>query len=602
MLYDRKQYRKNHLVLYQKCFCTSIRTSRTKAYYIVGLMHIFNNGVGFNIRFLTSLLVVGLITKALVFSWQFSVFSKVFMSSNKVKLSDLSFGEIRELEKQAFEGANISRMSLFQIGRRFLSYVLEMNVYQCSFDEVRNEYIMQVGKDDVPESESEFYKYISKRYLWLDKEPKDELLKSFFQAKDDLKSVDGHIYFINDKLAELENKKKVNGWLSGKDRYERNLYEYYKDKNENAKDEILKFISKDIEFYSLMNCNKIPYPNAINIVNELVVGRMPYSYSRGLFFSNEFDRYDVRNMTELSNKFLDFSVPMVREIRKLYFEDKNEFYLFAKNYISLGFEGTKSVIDKINDYIEKSHIVAKRKDVILTILKHYQKGDFISVVNMLPMQIEGLFHDICLEIGIDESRLDISSINEKLRIIKSKMNHFIYFEYYSFKFPVVRNLVAHGKLIEDDFEHTAIMLILDVLPVCELSMSEEIPTVKKIKLLKSSLEDDYESLIEYFDYLDHKIPEFYGLEDDIKVVEEKFDCDNFWAYLRSELKKEKSEKVDNSKIMKFIKKLHSSKLAKVNSKKFLKSMSQIIKEIKEAELERKKQLEPFLNIIKRTNK
>lgn len=58
------------------------------------------------------------------------------------------------------------------------------------------------------------------------------------------------------------------------------------------------------------------------------------------------------------------------------------------------------------------------------------------------------------------------------------MNHFIYFEYYSFKFPIIRNIVAHGKLIAGDIEQTAIMLMLDLLPVCELATSEDIPIIK----------------------------------------------------------------------------------------------------------------------------
>jgi hypothetical protein len=538
-------------------------------------------------------------TRQLVIPLKFSDFQGYFMSSNTAKLSSLSMQEITDLEIKAFEGAKKCRMSLVQIGRRFLSHVLGIHVCQHGFDQVRSEYIRQTGKDDVAENENEFYKYISKYYLWLDKEPKEEFLKSFYQAKDDLDNIDNQIHLINEMLTKLENRKKADGWLNGKDRYERNLYEYYKDKNIAAKDEILRFISEDIEHHALMKSSTI---SSMNSVGMLISGEMPYSYSRGLFFSKDFDRYDVRNVTELSNKFLDFSVPRVLEIRNLYLENKNNFYFLAEEYISVGIGDTKSAIDKIKSYIESSHIVANRRDIILTILKHYQNKDFISVVNMLPMQIEGLFHDVCLEVGIDESKLDISSVNEKLRIINSKFDHFIYFEYYSFKFPVIRNLVAHGKLMEDDVKHTAIMLMLDVLPVCELSLSEEIPTMKKIQLLEKSLKNDYKSLIEYFDYVNVRVPKFYGLENSEKVVEEKFNCENFWEYLEGELKKEKTEKVNNSKIMRFIKKLHGSKNLTSNSEKFLKSMPNLIKEMKAAELEREKQLEPFLQAIKRTNK
>lgn len=208
-------------------------------------------------------------------------------------------------------------------------------------------------------------------------------------------------------------------------------------------------------------------------------GDMPYLYSRGLIARQEFDVYNIKNLTELSNKFLDLPPNAYHEIKELFTNNKDEFYAIAKEYISVGFNENNGLFDKIENLIQTNHIIANRKEILLTIINHYKGRNFISVINMLPMQIEGIFHDICLEIGIDESRLDIASINEKLRIIQSHMNHFIYFEYYSFKFPIIRNIVAHGKLIAGDIEQTAIMLMLDLLPVCELATSEDIPIIKK---------------------------------------------------------------------------------------------------------------------------
>ncbi|TOP23248.1 hypothetical protein CGH19_24640, partial [Vibrio parahaemolyticus] len=75
-------------------------------------------------------------------------------------------------------------------------------------------------------------------------------------------------------------------------------------------------------------------------------------------------------------------------------------------------------------------------------------------------------------------------------------------EYYSFKFPIIRNIVAHGKLIEANIEQEAIMLMLDLLPVCDMAVSDEIPIFRKIQLLNKVLCNDYESLIDYMNLHD----------------------------------------------------------------------------------------------------
>ena len=120
---------------------------------------------------------------------------------------------------------------------------------------------------------------------------------------------------------------------------------------------------------------------------------MPYAYSRGLMFQDH-DIYDVKNITEMSNKYMEFPSSTHNNIKKLYKENQKEFFLLSDEYIRHGFDGIKSVFEKIKDFSEENHIVAKRKEILLEILEHYKNKHFISVVYMLPMQIEGIFHDI----------------------------------------------------------------------------------------------------------------------------------------------------------------------------------------------------------------
>ncbi|WET41679.1 hypothetical protein [Citrobacter enshiensis] len=514
---------------------------------------------------------------------------------SKKKLKEITIGELYHLSYDAFEKHNKSRMTLRQIGRQFIDYTLGLNSFKIDFSQVRLNFINESGIQDVTEDENEFYKYIAKWYVGLEKEPRDMVLDLFYHASDDLQKIDSQLKLINAHLKGLEEKKKISGWLNGEERYDRNLYEYYRDKNQSAKDEILKFLAEDLEDYALLKCQ---HHYTLLPTLGFFTGPMPYSYSRGIMFSN-LDSFDVEQMTVMSNKFLDLPLPQYTLINSLYKNDKEKFYEFAKGFISGEIEGLDCALDKIEGYFLTSHIIGKRRDVLSVIISHYKNEDYVSVVNMLPMQIEGIFHDICTELGIDESRLDISSINEKLRILKDSIHGFIYFEYYSFKFPVIRNIVAHGKLVEADIEQEAIMLMLDLLPVCDMAVSDEIPVFRKIKLLNKILCNDFESLMKYMSLYDIVIPDFYDLADDIQTAESKLSSDNFWTYLRNEVKKSEVKDINESNIVKFVKNLNGRKICKQRANEFLKDLPNVINEILADKAARKEIVKKFTDFVKK---
>jgi hypothetical protein len=514
------------------------------------------------------------------------------------KISELTVGELDEIKKIIFKDDSLINFTLIQIAKKFLSNILSLNIYQSNFSTVRNKYIASSDDIDIASKEESFYKEICKKYFNIEHEPKEKSLDLYTKSKNDLKKIDEHISYIKSERQSLENIKKTQGRLNGKERYYWNQLDFYKEKNLAAKNEIVEFITNDIESYALQQCRTASPTLGIPMFNPFFIGSMPYRYSRGLIFNYK-DDYDVRNLTDISNKFLDLPFRIYGDIKKLYDEDTEEFYEFAREYISGSISDFKNAISQINNYIQSNHIINIRSKILSTIINHYMNKDFISVVNMLPLQIEGIFHDICLAIGIDESRLDIASINEKLRIIESNLQYFHYFEYYSFKFPVLRNMVAHGQLIEDNLEHTAIMLMLDLLPVCELSTSEEIPINKKIKLINEANKSNFTSLIELLDFIDIEIPKFYSMHEIYNNVLVSYSSDDFWNYLEKELKKENVDDIDKSKTMKFIKKLNSSSLAKNRCNSFFKNLSSFIEEMKKEEADRKNKREIFLKFLKK---
>jgi hypothetical protein len=215
-------------------------------------------------------------------------------------------------------------------------------------------------------------------------------------------------------------------------------------------------------------------------------GDSPYAFGRRYHMAPA-DPYDVRSLDEYSNKFMDLPVSSYREFVKECKISPEKFKEYATAYIN-GIPGElPSVQEKLADLVERSHILFIRKQVIETMLRHFANKDYISFVSMAPLQIEGIFADICRGIGISESQLDISSLNDKLQHIDERMRSFFFFEYYSFKFPVLRNLVAHGGLVDGELEDTAIHLMLDLLPVCELTISEELPIMHALEVLTACL-------------------------------------------------------------------------------------------------------------------
>lgn len=427
------------------------------------------------------------------------------------------------------------------------------------------------------------------------------LLKYFFSAKEDIKSIDKSIKEIDKERQEIDNIKKQKGWLNGEHRYLLKQLEYFKEKNIKAREEIVHFILYEIDNFALLKEAEPENGLRISTLLNSILGKSnnPYRYSQqGLLGS----AYDFRGLSDISNKFLDFPAGSHKKIRQLYEENQSEFFAFAEAYIYGKINGTRNKIEEVKDLIKNNHILNKRKDFLHSAINNFIKEDYVAFSTIIPLQIEGIFDEICSEFGVNESELDISALNKKLDILLKKFSEepmfSYYFEYYSFKFPIIRNTIAHGKFIESDIKQTALMLMLDLLPVCELTTSQAIPINKIIKLINEiNKKSDYKLMIEYIDHLDFDIPSFYELNEDCKNILKKYEEEGFWDFVEKSLEKE--EHIKTSTIYKRIKKLHSKKIAEQQCFYLLKKISTIQEN---GDHIRKKQAEFLEEISKRIDK
>lgn len=487
-----------------------------------------------------------------------------------------TIGEIYEIKSRIFTENDVFKIGKRALARKFLQSLLELGE-EVTDEELEKSYKDAAQKEDVPKESASFWVFIETQYLELKDEPKSLLADLALRVSDDLVAVDKYLAYIKSEVLRLEEEKRQNGRLTAEDRYYRHQLEYFEKKNLIAKGEIVEYVANRMKGHAISKASSSKF-NFVNI-GKALFGDSPYPFGRRLHWAPA-DPYDVRELDEFANKFMDLPLPeykrLVRDLR----QSPEKFKELAIEYINGVENWLPSARSKLEKLIAKSHILNSRKQVIQTMLDHFEHKDYISFVSMAPLQIEGIFADICRGIGVSENQLDISSLNDKLTHIDNEMWHFHSFEYYSFKFPVFRNLVAHGGLVDGELEDVAVKLMLDLLPVCELAASDELPVMKAIKVLREASGGQSKKLVEWIDLRKSvAIPDFYAIDAERLKADACFASESFWVYLESELKKAESvEKIKASEAVKIAGKVKAAGLATERAEQFLKSSGRVASE------------------------
>ncbi len=214
-------------------------------------------------------------------------------------------------------------------------------------------------------------------------------------------------------------------------------------------------------------------------------------------------------------------------MKSLYEKEPSEFYKRVKEYII-----ENKIAEKIHELVLSNHRLTFRKQILEEALTAYNTSKYLFC-SVIPLQVEGIFYDYCLELGIPEESIKSVSLSEKLDLITKNNPQYSNFEYYTFRFPLMRNKVAHGKLIEENIEHLADYLMLDLYDVCSMMNSFALPVnqaINIIKVVKDNLEDK-KGFVRYALFYNVQIPAFYGLEKEIGQIREKIYERPFWDFL-----------------------------------------------------------------------
>lgn len=351
--------------------------------------------------------------------------------------------------------------------KEFLNYFIQDDCLPMSFQDLRSNYIVRFETADseyfnVPEAEDAFYEEICKTYFGLVPNNSSNLEQKVKMIIDDLKTIEKD---KSNYIRELEELKKKE-FEEGKN-YKEKLLIHYINKQSEAEAQILSFIKKKLSTET--NRNKYELFSSFQVFPEYT-----YHYN---FASHT---YKLEYLSEISNKLRNVRLGRYFELEKLYRKDKEQFLVELKLDFDLD-----DTINSILSYVSRSKRLTQRKELIEDILELIKNGKTQLFCNVVPQQVEGILYDYCIEYGIDENSLKNSTLGDKINLLTEKGNTEVDYEYFAFTFPLIRNRVAHGKLIEQNLDLNSWLLLLDLKYICELMLSMNLQCNKNIGIINN---------------------------------------------------------------------------------------------------------------------
>ncbi|AZJ24692.1 hypothetical protein CT694_35235 (plasmid) [Bacillus wiedmannii bv. thuringiensis] len=455
----------------------------------------------------------------------------------------------------------------------FLKDVLGINVFQLNIEEVSKEICVEFdyALEELPDEKEELYKFVAERIMGIkaEQEPYQAFNHEVFLVMEDLKK-------IKSMIQDYELKQKD----SKVDRYTRIKYEYLVEKLSVAKNEICEYLAENI---NLRVCKELihwgeaySYADYVNLNQNLT---KPYSF-RG----NE-EEYSMSVFDGLNYKFKYMSLRESKEIKRLYIENEEEFYMLVDEYVYY-----YEISDRILSIIEGNHFLSKRV-MLKQAIENFKEGRFEISCQIIPLQIEGIIYDYCIELKVPHTQLERLPLDQKVDHIVDKDSSFMGHEYFKYDFIELRNAAAHGRLHTTlDYKNTANMLLLDLLYLCEFVDNSEATVTNRMRHLFNLLEKESTPLnvslltFEFIaSYKDEQFPSFYK-KDDAKIMLDKYAHSNdFFSFLRT-MVLEPSYLIENEKINKKLEKvliyLKKSKECEEEGKRLLRRLSEINKNSK----------------------
>jgi hypothetical protein len=371
--------------------------------------------------------------------------------------------------------------------------------------------------EDNPTSEADLCLMICEHILGLGKEPsivRNEMLE---RTMKDLAFVESNITSLEGKYHMAKSKSPQ----SEEDVLEERLAKHYLDRNLAQQKEILKFLSTPSAVDDYVRTQSGRH---LSLFDQILRGPSYYLIERNLTY---------RSPSPLDNKFGDLTIQDHHALTELYQNDIFEFEKLVSQYIQ-----DNGTVNSIRKSVESSLTLVSRKDALLECLDLFDAGKLWSFSTVILVQLEGIFEDICLSVGLDFKKMGRMGLVDKLdALMKKKEYHEGFYqaeEYYRFYLPYLRNKAAHSKSLPLQIDILSNLLLLDFEEVMTMTESKWIPVNKKLQALQnvenSSNNDRWRSLLLLIALHKTQFPDS-GLITRQQTVEVLLFEDDFWQFL-----------------------------------------------------------------------
>lgn len=356
----------------------------------------------------------------------------------------------------------VFRVGEERLARHFCTPFYGGNALRASLEELRHAIGALEGCGEIPTAIEDFARWIREDVLDLKKLPRDALASLYEHASEDLAAIERT---VNECEAELEALNDAAEKSEGDESRVRFL-RYYLKRNVDARQEILDVLTHQIRHEALRA--------SVRPVIQFMDFHVPWSYRWRP------ERFSPGDHSTIRHAFVDLSVLCRRKVQELFGrEDKTEFDTFLSAYL-----GEKRPVDAVRAALKEHHLLAARAAVLVPALNAYERGELALFASAAAIQVEGLFEDACALSGVSPDALRLGSITTKVELLDRKHPGEIDFVYYAFEFPVLRNRVAHGRMLSGDLRRTADLLVLDLRDVCQVVSGHPAPANALVKFLR----------------------------------------------------------------------------------------------------------------------
>lgn len=249
--------------------------------------------------------------------------------------------------------------------------------------------------------------------------------------------------FDNDIKEIYENIKQANKMIQNEEKKK-----YYLEKNHSMLDEIIEFKEKQFLNILKLYCSDLYlYGKTYNFPF-----RKQYDYDIYRIYYNPKNDSTILAMLQYLK---DDEYIKLKNLKQKNSDEYIKTLTFMIDYFK--------VLVNIEKIINENYILKKRLNIFKQIILFYQNNNWEMVINLISIQMEGLFFDYTKFIEMNENKKVKRqlSLKNKIEILEDNYYGNILIPYFKFDFPTIRNTIAHEGIMQfDNIEKTAKELLL----------------------------------------------------------------------------------------------------------------------------------------------